>query len=289
MTDKPQQQSPEWFQARKGRVTGSIVGAILDIAPYMTRDQALRSMVRAYHGAPSEFTGNVATSWGNKNEDGARWEYELETGNTVKPAFFDTFEDWLGASPDGYIGDDGLLEIKCPYSLRNGGEFKPLSEQPHYYAQIQVQLYVTVRKWCAFWQWSPHGTNLERVEYNQSWIDENLPVLREFYDLYLSELDNHEHLEPLRREINTNATKMLLDEYDQLSDAIAQAEERLKEVKAAIVDASGGSNAMMWGRKVTKADTKGKVAYAKVVSELLPKDIDLEKWRGKSSVSWRIT
>ena len=72
MTDTPQQQSPEWFQARKGRVTGSMVGAILDIAPYMTRDQALRSMVRAYHGAPSEFTGNVATEYGNKNEEGAR-------------------------------------------------------------------------------------------------------------------------------------------------------------------------------------------------------------------------
>lgn len=289
MTTK-QQLSPEWFEARRGRITGSMVGAILDIAPYMTRDEALRTMVRSYHKAPSEFTGNIATEWGNANEDGARWEYELETGNTVKPAFFDTLEDWLGASPDGYVGNDGLLEIKCPFGIRNQQppKFKALADQPHYYAQIQVQLHVTGRKWCDFWQWTPHGTCLERVEIDQSWLDENLPVLRQFYTFYLSDLDNPDHLEPLRKEINTDAAKLLMDEYDQLNDAIDQAKERLEEVKAGVIDATGGQDALVWGRKVTKVERKGSVSYAKVVKDHA-KGVDLEPYRGKPSISWKIT
>lgn len=283
-----QQQSPEWFKARVGRITGSMVGAILECAPYMSRSDALRSMVRSYHKADSEFKGNIATEWGNNNEDGARWDYEMETGNDVKPAFFDTKEDWLGASPDGYIGDDGLVEIKCPFGIRSKQPpvFKTLEEQPHYYAQIQIQLYVTDRKWCDFWQWTPHGSRLERVELDQQWLDENLPVLRQFYAFYLSELDNPEHLEPLRKEINTDETKRLLDEYDQLSDAVANAQERQKEVKQAIIDAAGDRNALMWGRKLTKVERKGNVQYAKV-KEL--KGVDLEPYRGKGSSSWKIT
>ena len=288
MTNQPQQRSPEWFAARRGRVTGSIVGAILDIAPYMTRDEALRSMVRSYHGAESEFSGNIATEYGNNNEDGARWQYELETGNTVKEAFFDTKEDWLGASPDGYVGGEGLIEIKCPFGKRNGGEFKALSEQPHYYAQIQIQLYVTDRQWCDFYQWSPHGSKLERVELDPNWLDENLPVLRQFYAFYLSELSNPEHLSPKRKEINTEATKLLMQEYDELSDAIAQAQERLGEVKDSIIDATGGKDALVWGRKVTKVERKGSVSYAKVVKDHA-KGVDLESYRGKPSVSWKIT
>ena len=63
-----EQRSPAWFEKRKGRVTGSIVGAILGLSPYMTRADAMRSMVRAAIGAPSEFTGNVATEYGTMHE-----------------------------------------------------------------------------------------------------------------------------------------------------------------------------------------------------------------------------
>ena len=62
-----EQRSKEWFKARKGRVTGSMVGAVLNINPWMSANDAMRSMVRAFHGAESEFRGNIAT------------EYALET------------------------------------------------------------------------------------------------------------------------------------------------------------------------------------------------------------------
>lgn len=283
-----EQRSPEWFEARKGRVTGSMAGAILDCAPYMTREQALRSMVRSYHGAESEFVGGPHIEYGTANEEGACWQYELETGNTVKPAFFDTYEDWLGASPDGYIGTDGLIETKCPYGKRNGGEFKSIDEQPHYYAQIQVQLFVTGRKWCDFYQWSPHGSKTERVDLDQEWLDNNLPELRQFYAFYLSELDNPEHLEPLRKEVNTDRAKKLLEEYDQLKDAIDMAKERQDEVFDELVSLGDGRDMLVWGRKLTKVEKEGSVSYAKAIKDLCP-DADLDKYRGKASSYWKLT
>jgi len=281
-----EQRTPEWHLARKGRVTGSAVGAILGLAPYATRADILRSMVRQYHGAPSEFVGGPHIEWGVNNEPGAIWQYEMETGNKVEPAGFVPFEDWMGASPDGYLGSDGLLEVKCPYSLRGGGEFKSIADQPHYYAQIQVQLYCTGRQWCDFYQWAPHGSKIERVYLSQDWLNENMPILRQFHAEYLSEIDNPEHLEPLRKELNTLEAKRVLDEIDQLADAIARATERKKELEADLVLMAGGQNANVWGRKLTKVERQGNVDYKKI-PEL--KGVDLDPYRGKQSSYWRLT
>ena len=109
-----EQRSKEWFKAREGRITGSSVGAILGYSPFMSPDDVMRRMVREYHGAESEFKGNAATEWGTLNEPGACVEYEMETGSTVELCGFYKYEHWLGASPDGLIGSNGLVEFKCP-------------------------------------------------------------------------------------------------------------------------------------------------------------------------------
>lgn len=191
-----EQRTKEWFDARRNRVTASLVGAILGVAPYMSRENAMRRMVRDYHGAPSEFTGNVATEWGTYNEAGARFDFELETGISVRECVFFMRDDWAGASPDGLIGEDSLLEIKCPFGIRNdeNPKFKTLDDLPHYFAQVQFQLWVTGRREAYFWQWSPKKTHLEVVLYSQNWIDKNIPLLRAFYDEYLLEIGNPEHL-----------------------------------------------------------------------------------------------
>ena len=283
-----EQRSKEWFDARKGRVTGSMVGAILDVAPYMTRDQALRTMVRSYHGAPSEFTGNIATEYGNRNEDDAVAQFEMECGVDVKSVGFYTYEDWAGASPDGECSDGNGLEVKCPFGLRKDSDpqFKSADEQPHYYAQMQWEMLCTGWSGMWFYQWSPHGSRLEHVKWDQEWHDINQPILRQFYALYLSELDNPEHIEPLLVEINTQETRKMVEEYDQLSEAIDNATGRRNELKSLMIKAAGGKNSLIWGRKVTKVDRKGNVQYAKV-PEL--KGVDLEQYRGKGSSSWRIS
>jgi putative phage-type endonuclease len=281
------QRSPEWFAQRRGRVTGSLVGAILGLSPYMTREDALRSMVREYHGAISEFTGNVATEWGKANEATARSDYEMDAMKDVVEAGFVEFEDWLGASPDGYVDADGLLEIKCPYGIRNDPEprFKRWREQPHYGAQVQIQLFVTGRKWCHVWQWTPFGQLLERVDAEADWLAENLPRLKQFHAEFISELDNPAHLEPRRAVLDTPAAHKMVAEWDQLTEAISLAEERRKEVLAEIVAAAGGKDSLVAGRKLTLTRRAGAVAYAKALKVAAP-DFDVETFRSDAVEFW---
>ena len=286
MTD--QQRTEAWYAARNGRLIGSMAGAALGLAPYQSKDDCLRSLVRDMHGMPSEFLGNIATEYGNANEDLARAAYEMETGSAVKPAGFVPFEDWSGASPDGYVGDDGLIEIKCPFGLRKdlNPVFKSIEDQPHYYAQIQVQLFFTGRQWCDFWQWSAHGTRLETVKYDGAWINENIPKLKAFW-WKAKEADPSDFEGPKRKVIDTPEAEKLIAEYDELGEAIDNANARKDDIIARMVQLSDGKNALVAGRNLTLVKRSGSISYAKAIKELAP-DADLEKWRGKASESWQV-
>ena len=280
-----EQRSTEWFESRKGRVTGSSVGAILGLSPFMTADDVMRRMVRERHGAKSEFLGNVATDWGTANEPGAIIEYEMETGFTVTPCGFYKFEDWLGASPDGLVGDQGLVEVKCPYSMRKGeGRFKTAKEQMHYYAQMQIQLFITRRTYCDFYQWCPTSTVVEHVPYDPDFIADALPKLKQFWFDYIAE-DPKRHLEPLRKELNAS---QIVAEYDDAVDAIKIYEDRKAELLAKLVEIAGNKNASFGGRKLTHVEKAGSVSYAKVVKEHLP-TLNLEPYRGAPSAYWKLS
>ena len=281
-----EQRSEEWFEARKGRVTASMVGAILGVSPNLSRAGAMRRMVRDAHGAEPEFTGNIATQYGEANEEGAVAEYRMETGNTVESVGFIPREDWAGCSPDGLIGSDGGLEAKCPFGKRKEGELKPLEDQPHYYAQVQFSLWVTGRKFWHFYQWTAHQTKLECVLPDQAWLDENLPKLRQFHAEFLAE-PAEPHLEAKRIEVDTLEAARIVAEYDQLAEAIENAEARKKELLGEMVRLSGDRDAIFAGRNLTRISKAGSVSYAKAVAELLP-GADLEKWRGKPSTYWML-
>lgn len=284
------QRSKEWFAKRIGRVTGSNVGAILGLNPYKTADDVLREMVRAYHGAESEFTGNVATEHGTFHEDGAQAEYEMETGNKVQECGFFAYEDWLGASPDGLVGDEGLIEIKCPFGKRKdeNPEFKTAEDQQHYYAQMQIEMYCSGRNWCHFYQWVPFGAKLETVERNEDWLSLHLPKLRKFHHDYLAELDNPEHLQPKRKVIDTLKAEKLVTEYDELADAIDRATSRKKDILDELIAMAGEKNADICGKKLTQVERKGSVSYAKALKALAP-NADLAKWTGKPTSYWKLS
>ena len=80
-----EQRTEEWFEARKLRLTGSRIGAILGLSPWQTPDDVLRAMVREYHGAPSEFVDNPAVQHGRDNEQRAVLWFMRETGLHVGP------------------------------------------------------------------------------------------------------------------------------------------------------------------------------------------------------------
>lgn len=279
------QRSKEWFDKRKGRVTGSVAGAILGLSPWRTPEDVLRAMVRAYHGAPREFTGNVMTEYGAFHEAGAAIEYTMETGNPVMECGFFEHESWLGASPDGLVSFDGIIEIKCPWGKRKTGAFKDAKDQLRYYAQMQIEMLCADRLWCDFYQWSPVGTSLERVYRDSQWIIQNVPKLHAFYDRFLLEIDNPAHLEPLRAQIDA---KDLIDEYDRLSNEIEIATAGKKDVLERIISLAGGKNAEIEGRKLTLVERAPSVSWSKACKTLLP-DADLSEFMGKPSKYWRLS
>lgn len=263
-----EQRSDEWYLARKRRVTGSRVGAILGLSPWQSRADVMRSMLTG-----EEFVGNAATEWGTVNEPTAIGMYELDTGNKVAKVGFVMHDDWLGASPDGLVNGNRVLEVKCPYGMRNAinPEFKTLAEQPHYYAQVQIEMFVTDRQFCDFFQWCPAGYKLETVPYDPQWIGQNLPKLRAFWDEFMVLSGVDERPFEMLRELHERA-KAAEAEYESLKNELC--------AKYGECDVAGVSI-----RKVVKA---GSVSYSKVVKDHLP-ELDLEPYRGAASEFWKVT
>ena len=156
-----EQGSEQWHQLRLGKVTASRVADILAqtrTGPSASRQNYLIELaLQRSTGTIEPSYTNAAMEWGTQTEPQARVAYEVETGNFVdQVAFIDhpTIANF-GCSPDGLIGDDGLIEIKCPNSATHWEYFKAKKPPQKYVTQIQTQLCVTGRKWCDFVSFDP--------------------------------------------------------------------------------------------------------------------------------------
>lgn len=175
------QGTPEWFAARAGKVTASRVADV--IAKTKTGYSASRAnylaelLCERLTGVCEPGFTNAAMQWGKDQEPFARQAYEFRKAVEVyEVGFIDHPEITMsGASPDGYVGDDGLVEIKCPNTathletLLNGGV------AGKYVTQIQWQLACTGRAWCDFVSFDPRlpaelQLHVERVPRDASLI-----------------------------------------------------------------------------------------------------------------------
>lgn len=290
MERKMEQRTQEWFEARKGRITASSVGAILGLSPFMKREEVMRRMVRDWHGAEPEFKGNAATEWGERNESEALDAFFLATGISPIATGFHEHSDWGGASPDGLIGEDALIEIKCPYGLRNmaAPEFKSLSELPNYYAQVQFQLFCTGRTLAYFFQWAKNGTSVETVKADEAWVSENIPKLKAFYDGFLDEIGNDVHLEPKVRKLSTFASRKLVWELDDIAEQIKALEERKNKAIQQLEYICGGEKVDIDGRIFQKVTRSGSVNYAKALKDLAP-GADLKGYVDAPTEYWHLS
>ncbi len=144
------QRTDEWHAARSGVLTASLAAACLGRDPYTSAKAAWRAILGL--GKP---TPNGAMRWGMEKEPIARLDYEILTGNIVAETGFWIHPEhaWLGASPDGLLWADGLIEIKCP---AKAPEAVPL----HHRLQMLVQMEVTGRQWCDYYAWGADGSRL---------------------------------------------------------------------------------------------------------------------------------
>ena len=296
MSKNIEQRTPEWFKQRKGKITGSVAGAALGVNPYMTPDALIRRLVRLWHGAESEFNGNIATEYGTLHEPIAIMDYINKTGCVIDEVGFIVHpeHEWLGASPDGIfennMGEQCILEIKCPFGLRNEllPQFKPLAEQPHYYAQVQIEMACTGVNQLYFYQWNQYADSLEIVTFNKAWFENALVKLFAFYEFYLHELKNPIHLDDLVQTIDTDESLKLLQQYDNVCEVLDNATKAKAELLQQIVELSKSQNSVIHGRKLTQVKRDGAISYAKAIKELLP-DADLTKYKGQPTTFWKLS
>ena len=284
-----EQRSKEWFQARKSKVTGSMVGSVLGINPWATPEDAMRTMVRSHFGAESEFTGNIATEYGTAQEPNALIDYEMVSGKDVQEVGFIVHpeHEWLGASPDGITDETGILEIKCPFGKRHDvdPDFKSALDQPHYYAQVQIEMYCTGLKWAHFYQWSAYNDRMEYIELDQHWLNENMPKLKAFHDQFLIECKSPDkHLAPLVKSVKADK---LATAYNTAKAHLELAKQAVETAKNDLIALADGNKCNISGLLVSPVEKKGSVSYAKAIKDLLP-GADLEPYRGKSTSYWLV-
>lgn len=155
-----EQRTEKWFADRLGKATSSRFNDIMSTTKtgYGAGRKNYRAelVIERLTEERQESYTNSAMQWGIDNEPTARLAYEAETGDIVTDAPFvqhSLLE--AGASPDGYIGDDGVLEIKCPNSATHIDTLAKKKIPFQYYAQVQGQMWITGRKYAKFVSFDP--------------------------------------------------------------------------------------------------------------------------------------
>jgi putative phage-type endonuclease len=156
-----EQRSPEWYAARLGRVTASRVADIIakTKSGYSTsRANYMAELVcERLTGKQGDFYQNAAMVWGTETEPMARSAYEAHSGNLVTETGLVLHPSITnaGASPDGLIDEDGLVEIKCPNTSTHIDTLLDEKVPSKYVTQIMWQMACTERKWCDFVSFDP--------------------------------------------------------------------------------------------------------------------------------------
>lgn len=153
--------NPEWKALRVGKPTASrmadLMATIKTGEAAARRDYKFQILAEQLTGEPQD-SGfvNDEMRWGIANEGSARDRYEVEKGVFVDQCAFATHATLAaGASPDGLIGEDGILEIKCPKTSTHVGYLMDGTFPSKYRYQVQWQLACTDRQWCDFVSYDP--------------------------------------------------------------------------------------------------------------------------------------
>lgn len=182
-----EQGSQDWLNLRAGVVTASNFSAVISKGQ-MRKTYMMKLAAERLTGQLGDNFTNSAMEWGTEHEPQARANYEFETFNSVEEVTFVKVSDWVGVSPDGLIGDDGMLEIKCPNTNTHIETVIANKMPTKHKPQVQGQLWAAQRQWCDFVSFDPRlPTNqlfITRVERDEKYINE----LKQAIDTFVNEL-----------------------------------------------------------------------------------------------------
>jgi putative phage-type endonuclease len=192
-----EQQTNEWFTARLGKVTASRVADVIaktKTGYSASRDNYMAQLIcERLTGQKGESFTNTAMEWGTQTEPLARSAYENARSLLVKEVGFINHPriQMSGASPDGLVADDGLVEIKCPNTATHIDTLLSGKVPTKYITQMQWQMLCCQRKWCDFVSFDnrlPEHLQLfvQEIEFDPEYC----AMLEKEVVLFLTELDN---------------------------------------------------------------------------------------------------
>lgn len=162
LRDEELQGGEDWHDARRGRFTSSRYADMMKQG--RGKDERFGNMCLTYVyevlagilTQSAHMVGSQAIDWGHEYEFEAIQRYEKEQGVKVSPAPFIPYGEFAGGSPDGLVGKDGLIEVKCPFNPANHTKVLITKEIPEkYWFQVQGNIMATDRDWCDFVSYDP--------------------------------------------------------------------------------------------------------------------------------------
>ena len=189
-----EQRTADWFAARAGKVTASRVADVIakTKSGYSTSraNYAAELVVERLTGKPTEGFANAAMQWGIDNEP--RAAYEDQTGEIVEEVGFVRHPviEMSGASPDGRIGVEGLVEIKCPLTSTHIETLTTRQIPAKYQTQMQWQMACTTANWCDYVSFDPRmPKHMRLIVIRQDRDDKLIAELEKEVIAFLKEID----------------------------------------------------------------------------------------------------
>lgn len=194
------QGSEAWLAARSGAITASRFSDAISVLKKSSGDKKPGDPT----GAAEKYAGDIAIerisgrpygeppkAWvldrGHEMEARARVAYETRHGLMAEESgVVKTDDDWFGYSTDGLVGDDGLIEVKCPIDSQKIKAMFETGDIDEYVHQIQGGMWITGRKWCDFIMYVPDlesvGNDLyvKRIYRDDNFIDDMVEQLLKF-------------------------------------------------------------------------------------------------------------
>ena len=169
-----EQGTPEWHKVRCGKFTASNIHKLFMGKSTKGYNDYLNQIV--YERLTGEQPESFSSEWmdrGIELEAEAIQAYELLTFSKVTRVGFVEFDDWHGCSPDGFVGEYGMLQVKCPkWSTMLDDRLNDPSIPKEYLYQMQFEMMVSERKWNDYFCYHPKlEPILKRVEYDKSICD----------------------------------------------------------------------------------------------------------------------
>jgi len=208
----------EWRKDRLGMVTGSQVGKLVvkskDKQSYtLSNSKTTKNLIYKIAWERLLKSGNISNGLGRLNISSKEMEHgndyegeaikkyiEVTGREVISEQRFVKDSDWLGGTPDGFVGTDGLIEVKCPFN--GGNHLKSMLEgviyNEDYLYQMQSYLLITNRKWCDFVTYDPDlieslQLNIIRVERDEE-IIEGIKLVVQMVSEKIQEIINNQKL-----------------------------------------------------------------------------------------------